>query len=125
MRAARRAFGALGLHLALLQDVADCPEGSYGLGGVSRGAVLLLSVALPVVVGYMLLTACGVGLSALLVRAARQARAILHAVLPRLARSLAGHRATERHVAIVGPSVPRTRVPVGSIARRGPPTAVA
>ena len=120
------AFGALGLHLALLQDVADCPEGSYGLGGVSRGAVLLLSVALPVVVGYTLLTACGVGLSALLVRAARQARAILHAVLPRLATDASPVIVRpERHVAIVGPSVPRTRVPVGSIARRGPPTAVA
>ncbi len=77
-------FGAMALRLAVLQDAADCPEGSYGMGTVSRGAVLLLSVALPVLVGYALLAACGVGLSALVVRAARQARVLLRSVLPRL-----------------------------------------
>jgi hypothetical protein len=119
-------FGSLGLRLAVLQDVADCPEGAYGLGGVSRGAVVLLSVALPVLVGYLLLTACGVGLSALLVRAARQARTMLRAVLPRLASDASP--VPVRHgslVAVARPSVPRARMLVGSIARRGPPTLAA
>ncbi|WP_028046231.1 hypothetical protein [Cellulomonas sp. URHE0023] len=119
-------FGALGLRLAVLQDVTDCPEGSYGLGGVSRGAVLLLSVALPVLVGYALLTAGGVGVSALLVRAVLQARAILVAVLPQLMTDASpvpgGLRAT---VPAGRPPVPRTRVMVGCIARRGPPPAAA
>jgi hypothetical protein len=118
------AFGSLGLNLAVLQDAAECPEGSYGLGGVSRGAVLLLSVALPVLVGYVLLTACGVGLSALLVRTARQARALLRSVLPHL--GLDAAPAPVRPTSLVTdarPSAPRPRVLVGSIARRGPPVA--
>jgi hypothetical protein len=120
------AFGSLGLRLAVLQDVADCPEGSYGLGGVSRGAVLLLSVALPVLVGYVLATACGLGVSALVVRAARQARAMLQAVLPRLATGSSPVPVRPGlHVAVVRPPVPRAWVLVGSIARRGPPAAAA
>lgn len=120
------AFGALGLHLAVLQDVADCPAGSYGLGGVSRGAVLLLSVALPVLVGYLLATACGVGLSAVVVRAARQARALLRAVLPSLAAAVAPVPVRPgASIVVARPSVPRARVLVGSIDRRGPPLVAA
>jgi len=115
-------FGSLGLRLAVLKDVADCPEGSYGLGGVSRGAVLLLSVALPVLVGYALLTACGVGLSALLVRAALRARSMLLAVLPRLADdSPLAPVGSGAHVPVVRSPVLRARVLVGCVARRGPP----
>lgn len=115
-------FGSLGLNLAVLQDAADCPDGTYGLGGVSRGAVLLLSVALPVLVGYVLLTACGVGLSALLVRTARQARTLLRSVFPHL--RLDATQAPVEPVSLVAdgrPSVPRPRVLVGSVALRGPP----
>ena len=116
----------MALRLAVLQDAADCPEGSYGMGTVSRGAVLLLSVALPVLVGYALLAACGVGLSALVVRAARQARVLLRSVLPRLR---ADATSTPRPTAAPAPAgrsaVPRARVLVGSIARRGPPPAAA
>lgn len=120
------AFGSLGLRLAVLQDVADCPEGAYGLGGVSRGAVLLLSVALPVLVGYALLTACGVGLSALLVRAARQTRALLRSVLPRRAADASSAPVRPGSlVTVARTSVPRPRVLVGSIARRGPPLVAA
>jgi hypothetical protein len=120
------AFGALGLRLAVLQDATDCPEGSYGLGGVSRGAVLLLSVALPVLVGYALLTACGVGLSALLVRAARQARALLRSVLPHLRADAAPTPAgPPSPVANARPAAARDWLLVGSIARRGPPSVAA
>src|SRR4051794_12816794 len=120
------AMASFGMRLAVLQDVTDCPEGSYGLGGVSRGAVLLLSVALPVLVGYALLTACGVGLSALLIRAARQARALLLSVLPHLGVDAAPTPAgPSSPVANARPAPARHWLLVGSIARRGPPSVAA
>jgi len=116
-------LGALGLRLAVLQDAADCPAGTYGLGAMSRGAVVLLSVALPVLALYVLLTACGVGLSALLVRAARQARALVGGVLPRLRPAAPASlvRLGTDPVPSSRPLLPSVRVLVGCVARRGPP----
>jgi hypothetical protein len=116
-------LGPLGLRLSVLQDAADCPEGSYALGAVSRGGVVLLSVALPVLALYVLLTACGVGLSALLVRVVRQARALVSGALPRF-RSVAPRALVRPGAGLVPssrPVLPAVRVLVGSIARRGPP----
>ena len=117
------ALGPLGLRLSVLRDATDCPEGAYGLGTVSQGAVVLLSVAAPVAALYLLLTACGVGLSALLVRAARQVRRLVGRTLrggSRPARPLpVGARAR-----LVPGAVATTwteRMLVSSIARRGPP----
>ena len=91
---------------------------------MSQGAVVLLSVAAPVAALYLLLTVCGVGLSALLVRAARQVRLLV-------GRALRGASAAVRPLPVArggvgvppGPAVPAwtERVLVGSIARRGPP----
>ncbi|WP_421732282.1 hypothetical protein [Cellulomonas sp.] len=118
-------LGPLGLRLSVLRDAADCPEGAYGLGTVSQGAVVLLSVAAPVAALYLLLTACGVGLSAVLVRAGRQLRRLLGQALRgglRAARPLPV--ASGAHL-VPQPAVPSwtERVLVGSIARRGPPAA--
>jgi hypothetical protein len=116
-------LGPLGLRLSVLRDATDCPEGTYGLGTMSQGAVLLLSVAAPVAALYLLLTACGVGLSALVVRAARQVRLLV-------TRALRGALRAERPLPVrsrvrlqAGPVLPAwtERVLVGSIARRGPP----
>ena len=121
--AAGGALGPLGLRLAVLRDAADCPEGAYGLGTVSQGAVVLLSVAVPVAALYLLLTVCGVGLSALLVRAARQVRRLV-------GRALRGGRPAPRPLPVAARArlTPQPvvaswtdRVLVGSIARRGPP----
>jgi len=118
-------LGPLGLRLSVLRDAADCPEGAYGLGTMSQGAVVLLSVAAPVAALYLLITACGLGLSALLVRAARQVRLLV-------GRALRGALRTVRRLPVDGgvrvrlaPGRPvpawTDRVLVGSIARRGPP----
>lgn len=121
------ALGPLGLRLSVLRDAADCPEGAYGLGTVSQGAVVLLSAAAPVVALYVLLTACGVGLSALLLRAARQVRALagraLRGVL-RTVRPLPVHARTRLLPGVVVPTWTE-RALVGGIARRGPPVVLA
>jgi hypothetical protein len=116
-------LGPLGLRLSVLRDAADCPDGSYGLGSVAQGGVVLLSIALPVAALYLFLTACGVGMAALLVRASRQVRDLLGRVVPGLRAggpSLpVARRARQLPRAVV---VSWTdRVLAGSIARRGPP----
>jgi hypothetical protein len=118
-------LGPLGLRLSVLRDAADCPEGAYGLGTMSQGAVVLLSVAAPVAALYLVLTACGVGLSALLVRAARQVRLLVGRALRGALRG-ARPLPVEGRVGVgvpLGQAVPAWtgRVLVGSIARRGPP----
>ncbi|WP_456846963.1 hypothetical protein, partial [Cellulomonas sp. P5_C6] len=121
--AAGGVLGPLGLRLSVLRDAADCPDGSYGLGAMSQGAVVLLSIAVPVAALYLLLAACGVGLSAVLVRAARQVRVLLGRAVP-------GRQASGRPLPVAARArlVPQPvaaawtdRVLVGSIARRGPP----
>jgi len=121
--AAGGALGPLGLRLSVLRDAADCPDGSYGLGAVSQGAVVLLSVAVPVAALYLLLTAFGVGLSALLVRAVRRVAELLGRALPRLRTVTAPHPLGDPPRLLSTSVAPaRTdRVLVGSIARRGPP----
>jgi hypothetical protein len=116
-------LGPLGLRLSVLRDAADCPDGAYGLGAVSQGAVVLLSVAVPVAALYLLLTACGVGLSALLVRAARQVGRLVGRALRGGLRSARPLPVAVRVRSVPQPVVPSwtDRVLVGSIARRGPP----
>ena len=116
-------LGPLGLRLSVLRDAADCPEGTYGLGVMSRGAVVLLSVAVPVAALYLLLTVCGVGLSALLVRTARQVRLLVGRVLPGSLRAVRPLPVETLARLVPGPVVATwtERVPLGSIARRGPP----
>jgi len=123
--AAGGVLGPLGLRLSVLRDAADCPDGSYGLGTMSQGAVVLLSVAVPVAALYLLLTACGIGLTAVLVRAARQVATLLRRVVPG-SRSAARTLPTVRRPRPVATGVVAPwagRVLVGSIARRGPPVA--
>lgn len=59
------------LSLALLRDTPACPQGSLGLGVLPSGAIVVMSVALPVVAAWVLAAALGVSLTALVVRAAR------------------------------------------------------
>ena len=53
--------------LALLRDVASCPDGTLGLGTVPAGAVVLMSVALPVLAVWALAGAVGLSLTALII----------------------------------------------------------
>ncbi len=92
------------IRLALLRDAASCPDGSLGLGTAPTGAVVLLSVALPVLALHVLAAAFGVGLGALVVRAARLvARLVVRGRPgpPAPARPVARQRACVVHVAEV------------------------
>jgi hypothetical protein len=67
-------IGVLGLRMQLLQDVADCPDGTLALmPGAPQGMVLAFSLALPVLAGWTALGAVGATLTTLVVRAARTA----------------------------------------------------
>lgn len=80
----------LGVRLTLLQDAADCPSGTLALTpGASHGAVLALGLVLPVAAAHTALGALGLGLTALLLRASRTARAVLGAVVHALPRATA------------------------------------
>ncbi|MCC2313824.1 hypothetical protein [Cellulomonas xiejunii] len=70
-------LAALGVRMAVLRSASECPDGALGLGPVSTGAVLLLSVALPVVATHVLLTACGLGLGVVVRRAVTAVVALL------------------------------------------------
>lgn len=76
-------LAALGLRFAVLRSADECPEGTLGLGAASQGAVLLLSVAVPVVAAHLLLAACGLGLGVVARRAWSAAGRVLAAGLPR------------------------------------------
>jgi len=77
--------GWLGLRLALLRSSVDCPDGALALGGsTSRSALVVVSVAVPVLLAHVVAAVCGASLSALATRAASGLRAVLAAVWPRL-----------------------------------------
>lgn len=59
------------LSLALLRGTTSCPDGSLGLGALPSGAIVVMSVALPVVAGWVLAATFGIGLGTVVVRAAR------------------------------------------------------
>ncbi|MDC7121460.1 hypothetical protein OMK64_07910 [Cellulomonas fimi] len=63
--------GPWGVRLLLLSDAADCPDGAYAFGPATGGAVLLLSVAVPVALTHLALAASGLGASVVVARAAR------------------------------------------------------
>ncbi|MDM7830486.1 hypothetical protein [Cellulomonas edaphi] len=113
------ALGAAGLRLAVLRRVADCPDGTLGAGPT---ALVLLSVALPVLAAYVVLAIGGLGAVAAV---ARLARLVGRLVLPSVARSDRPTVAVERRPLVLVPLVARpvARVLVGGIARRGPPVA--
>ncbi|QCB94584.1 hypothetical protein [Cellulomonas shaoxiangyii] len=94
--AADGALASLGLRMDVLASADHCPQGAYALGATSQGAVLLLSVAVPVVVLHLVLAAAGLGLGALV----RRARTGVVALL--------GAAAVRRVVARALPAVPRT-----------------
>jgi hypothetical protein len=64
-------WAGVAVRLALLRDVPACPDGTLGLGAMPRGAIVLLSVALPALAAWVLTGALGISLSALVVRAVR------------------------------------------------------
>jgi len=70
-------LAALGVRMAVLRSAAECPDGTLGLGSASHGAVLLLSVAVPVVATHLLLTACGLSLGVATRRGAAAVAALL------------------------------------------------
>jgi len=116
-------LAALGVRMAVLRSASECPDGALGLGSVSTGAVLLLSVALPVVATHVLLTACGLGLGVV-------ARRGVAAVAGLLASHLVPPVAVVGLPASSGRSVPSTTVAVRvrrdrghdpARPRRGPP----
>ncbi|MBD7917299.1 hypothetical protein H9657_03275 [Cellulomonas sp. Sa3CUA2] len=117
-------LAALGVRMALLRSASECPDGALGLGSASTGAVLLLSVALPVVAAHVLLTACGLGLGVVARRGVAAVAALLasHLVPPVV---VAGTPVpTARPLLLAGGPVVRVRRDRGhdpARPRRGPP----
>lgn len=113
--------GPLAMRLALLQASPDCPAGTLGLGPAGRGAVVLASVALPVLLAHLALVVVGGSLAALLVRIARGVAGVVRArLVPRVA------PARLVPVRAAGPVVGRTwvahgRASLGALPTRGPP----
>lgn len=117
-------FASLGVRMAVLRSAAECPEGTLGLGAASTGAVLLLSVAIPVVVVHLLLAACGLGLGVVLRRGAAAVAALLVAhLLPPVAAVGLPVVAGRRVLPGAGPAVTvrRDRGHDPARPRRGPP----
>jgi len=54
-------FASVALHVSLLRPGGACHSGEYALGAASGGAVLVLSIALPVLVADVLLAVFGLG----------------------------------------------------------------
>jgi hypothetical protein len=122
-------IGVLGLRMQLLQDVADCPDGTLALmPGAPQGMVLAFSLALPVLAGWTALGAVGATLTTLVVRAARTALRVLRSVVrhlpaPPAPRPVAGAGSSlvpVRWERVALPAVLGPRHP-----RRGPPLALA
>lgn len=118
-------LGPWGVRMSVLQDAADCPDGTYAFGPAASGAVLLLSVAAPLVVAHLVLAAGGVGASVVVARAARTAARLLRRCAPRVDEGtvlvVAGRgagRPVERDVAPLRSSALVAVLPV-----RGPPVA--
>jgi len=116
-------LASLGVRLAVLRSAVECPDGTLGLGPASHGAVLLLSVAAPVVAAHLLLTAAGLGLGVVARRGLRAAARVAARLLPGPA--TAGLPVLAGRVAAVPPALParvrhdRRHDPARP--RRGPP----
>ncbi len=114
----------LGVRLSVLQDAADCPDGTYAFGPAAGGAVLLLSVTMPLLVAHLVLTAGGAGLGVVLARAARGVAGLLHRWAVRVGAPVgvvvARHaaRPVERDLVRL-----RSRLLVVGLPVRGPPVA--
>ncbi len=117
----------LGVRLALLQGGADCPDGTLAMGPADpRGAVLVLSLAVPVLAAHVALGACGLGLTAIMVRVAGAAAQVLAGALHRLPSAMASI-VPRRPAPAAGPG-PAARlrsVRLASPLRRGPPLRLA
>lgn len=121
-------LGQLGVRLALLSSVNDCPEGTLAVSdAATHGAILVLSVAAPALVGHLVVAAFGAGLTTLLVRAVSSAGALLRAVVVRLPGRPRVAPVQRRRLVVVG--VPDVRPPGSRGLRlhphRGPPLAPA
>lgn len=121
-------LGQLGVRLALLSSANDCPEGTLAVSdAATHGAILVLSVAAPALVAHVVVAAFGAGLTALVVRAASSAGALLRVVLVRLPARPHAAPAPLRRLVVVGE--PDVRPPGSRGLRlhphRGPPLAPA
>ena len=113
----------LGVRLALLGGSADCPDGTVAMTPVARtGVMLVLGLAVPVILGHLLLALGGVGLTAVLARVAATTGLVLRAVLDRAPRAPHAVQARPRLV-VVGPHLPDLlrRALASAHLRRGPP----
>jgi hypothetical protein len=121
-------LAVIGVRLTLLQDAGDCPTGTLAVApAASQGAVLVLGLVLPVVAAHAALGALGLGLTALLLRAAGTARRVLGAVVRALPAPAPHGPARSRRrlpvpgaVLVTATVLARTRHP-----HRGPPPAFA
>ncbi|HEY0186791.1 MAG TPA: hypothetical protein VGC67_04825 [Cellulomonas sp.] len=121
--------GTLGVRLQLLQNVADCPDGTLAVTpGVPQGAVLAFSLALPVLAAYTALGALVTALVALLLRAGSTAVRVLGCAVHALPVAPAPVPVDDRHGDAVLPRwerAPSTGAPGPRHPRRGPPVALA
>jgi hypothetical protein len=122
-------IGVLGLRMQLLQDVADCPDGTLAvMPGAPQGMVLAFSLALPVVAGWTALGAVGAALLAVVVRAVRSVSRVLRSVVRHLPEPPATRPVDGTDAAVVPVRWERVPLPVvlgPRHPRRGPPLALA
>jgi hypothetical protein len=120
-------LATIGLRLALVQDVADCPTGTLALvPAPSQGVVLVAALALPVLAAASALGAVLATLAAAVLRAARTARDVLAAAVRTLPRASAV-AVTEAPAALVRTAGhPRPAALARALhPHRGPPVALA
>lgn len=118
---AHGALGVVGLRLNVLRRAAECPDGTLGAGPTSTSAVLLLSIALPVLLAYVALGLGGFGALAVVARVGAVLRHLVRRVVVRLPRVHVISRPLPFPAHLV--ARPVGRVLVEGIARRGPPVA--
>ncbi|MGY4643855.1 hypothetical protein [Cellulomonas sp. URHB0016] len=118
-------IGPWGVGLTVLRDASECPEGSYALGAAASGAVVLLSVAVPLLVAHVVAAALGVGLSAAVRGAVRAIPAFLRTLVRGAVEAPAAVAVRLAPAAVAGAPVrPHAALLVLHLPVRGPPAVV-
>lgn len=120
-------LAAVGLRLALVQDVADCPTGTLALvPAPSQGLVLVAALVLPVLAATSALGAVLATLAAAVLRTVRAVRDVLGAVARALPRAPGATAPESLSATVAAVGHPRPAALARALhPHRGPPVALA